>query len=295
MPAETEADMRIEKGSLRGGLPGLALALALAVLSWGCTNPQDRTPDDVEDAGVPPDLWARPRPDFAEPRDLALPDVHVVITADNAYAFGWGFADRVTKLNGRPKTVVAGDIFNCPLGVGPEAYDIPSLDAPESSYLYIVAWADDAVTQGVIGQFDRGTNPIYTGSGDWEVCATGLPYAADAAGGGPPIAVVNQEILRCNDGLGDPGKTSAGWVNTAGAVTKNAIGSLAVGEDNSMSGGDFPIVCQKDPMGQRGVDAAARWMWYSPNGQPPFRHMGGVNPTRAFLIFRLPSRVIVIG
>lgn len=285
--------MPILLGSRSRLVEGLVLSL-VAVLG-GCVDPKGRTTDEVEDAGALPDLRMRLRPDLAEARDLAQPDVHVVITADNAYAFGWGFADRVTKLNGRPKTVVAGDIFNCPLGVGPEAYDIPALDAPESSYLYIIAWADDAVTQGVIGQFDRGQSPLYTGAGEWEVCATGLPYAADSAGGGPTLDVVNAEILRCNAGLGDPAKTSAGWVNSAGAVTKNAVGNLAVGEDNSMAGGDFPIVCQKDGSGQRGVDAAARWMWYSPNGQPPFRHMGGVNPTRAFLIFRLPSRVIVIG
>lgn len=68
-----------------------------------------------------------------------------------------------------------------------------------------------------------------------------------------------------------------------------------MGEDNSASGGEFPIVCQKDLTGKRGVDPAALWMWYSPDGKSPFRYQGGVNPTRTFLIFRLPSRVIVIG
>lgn len=274
----------------------LTLVLSGALLfgsSLGCMSERLGAPEDVPDASVPSDL-ARRSPDLTRP-DLALPDVHVVITADNAYAFGWGNTDRVSTLRGRPMTQVAGDIFNCPLGVGPEEHDIPAADAPESLYLYIIAWADDATTQGVIGQFDRGGQPIYTGHGDWEACATGLPYDTRAAGGGPTLDVVNQEINRCNAGLGDPSRTSAGWVNSAGAITRSAVGNLAVGEDNSSSAGDFPIVCQKDQAGKRGVDAASRWMWYSPDGKSPFRYQGGTNPTRTFLIFRLPSRVIVIG
>ena len=253
---------------------------------------------EIDDMGVPQDLTVRPpRPDFAPPPvyDFALPDVHVVITADNAYAFGFGFADRVTKLNGRPKTVVAGDIFNCPIGVGPEAYDIPAAEAPESSYLYIVAWADDAVTEGVLGQFERSGTPLYTGDANWQVCATGQFYDPGPAGGGPTLDVVNQELARCNTAAGSPATSSAGWVSTTGAVTPGAIGNLAVGEDNSSPDGDFPIVCQKDAMGQRGIDSGARWMWYSPDGKSPFRYTGGKNPTRTFLIFRLPSRVVVIG
>jgi len=68
-----------------------------------------------------------------------------------------------------------------------------------------------------------------------------------------------------------------------------------VGEDNSLQGGDFPIVCQMDATGKKGVAPSVRWMCYSPDGKSPFRHCGGRNPTRAFLIFRLPSKTIVIG
>lgn len=274
------------------------LLLALLLPLYGSCNKDSRdvSYSDENDLGLVTDLRIGPRPpDLLPPPDLSAPDVHVVITADNAYAFGWGYADRVTKLNGRPMTVLAADIFNCPIGVGPEAYDIAAKDAPDDSYLYIVAWADDATTQGVIGQFDRKGLPIYTGDGDWEVCATGMFYDTGAAGGGPSIEIVNQEIARCNTGSGSPSTTSAGWVNSKGAITKNAVGILAVGEDNSMSGGDFPVVCQMDATGKRGVDSSARWMWYSPDGKSPFRHSGGHNPTRAFLIFRLPSKVIVIG
>lgn len=260
-----------------------------------CHSDRSAEVETDSDLGVPADLRRSPSPDLARSFDLALPDVHVVMTADNAYAFGWGDATQVSKLSGRPMTRVAGDIFNCPIGVGPEEYDIPGGEAPETAYLYIIAWADDATTQGLIGQFDRGGLPIYTGHGDWEVCATGMAYDTGPAGGGPSLALVNQEITRCTAGTGDPTQTSAGWVNTKGALTPGAIGFLAVGEDNSVQGGDFPIVCQKDMTGKRGVDADARWIWYSPDAKSPFKYQGGRNPTRTFLIFRLPSKTIVIG
>ena len=233
----------------------------------------------------------------------AASDVHVVITADNAYAFGWGDANQVTNLLGRPPTNVAGDIFNCPVGagpvanVGPEAYDVPAANA--TGYLYIVTWADDSVTQGVIGEFDRGGSPLYTGDPAWQVCATGLAYdpSGGATSGGPSAAVVNQEIGGCNAGsiaTNGPTPGSGGWTDVAGAVTAGAVGTLAVGEDNSDQSGEFPIACQKDANGVRGIDAAARWMWYQPPGvSTPFQ-ASGQNNTRSFLIFRLKSDAVPI-
>lgn len=83
-------------------------------------------------------------PDLAQaPLDLGFPDltlpppepVHVVLTADNAYVFGWGDQGQVAQLYGRPGTTSAGDIFNCPIGKGPEAYDVAGEDAPGDAYL----------------------------------------------------------------------------------------------------------------------------------------------------------------
>src|SRR5689334_12548542 len=98
------------------------------------------------------DLSQGPVIDFSEVPDLALliEPVHVVLTADNAYAFGWGDALGVSSLKGRPPTATAGDIFNCPVGTGPEAYDVPAAESPPDGYLYVVTWDDEAVTEGVI-------------------------------------------------------------------------------------------------------------------------------------------------
>jgi hypothetical protein len=222
--------------------------------------------------------------------------VECVVTCDNAYGFGWGDATSLKTYNTAPASVVAGDIFNCPVGNGPEAYNIPAADAPPSAFLYAVAWADHSVTQGLIGQFKReGSPPLYTGDLNWQVCATGIDYNTSivAQRPGPPLAEINAEIVKCNNGTGDPATSSAGWVNSLGAVTAGAIGHLAIGEDNSSPAGNFPIACQPTtlPDGGKtlGIDPVAKWMWYtSVPGGDAFRWSSQAH-TRHFLIFRLSA------
>lgn len=275
---------------------------ALMSLSFLACGPDER-------AGGPhvsnPDLAAGAILDFSTGEPLPVPDlaqpvsdVHVVLTADNAYAFGWGDATQVASLKGRPPTATAGDIFNCPIGTGPEVYDVPGAEAPPDAYLYVVTWDDNSVTEGVIGQFERGGQPIYTGDAAWEACATGLPYnpsTGSSTANGPTQQVINEQIAKCNAGTISTTTGSGGWVSASGAVTANAVGKLAVGEDNSDQSGTFPIVCQKDANNVGGVDAAAHWMWYLAPGQTDaFHSSGGTNPTRAFLLFRLKSESVPI-
>jgi hypothetical protein len=219
------------------------------------------------------------------------PDVEVVVTADNAYSFGYGDDTGIGTYIQGTRAVTAGQIFNCPIGEGPERYVVPGASAPDTAYLYIVSWDDLRVTQGVLGQFRRGAGaPVYTGGEDWQVCATGIDLSASA--NGPTQAEVNAQIAICNAGTGAPGTTSRGWVNTVGAVTAGALGTLAIGEPNDGAAGDFPLVC---PASMGGIDASARWMWYQPGGVAnPFRSTG-TNTFRAYLIFRLPTVEIPIG
>lgn len=243
---------------------------------------------EVDGAAIDAPVDAVPidSPDAAPP-----PDVDVVVTADNAYSFGYGDQLGVDTYIQGTRAVTAGQIFNCPIGEGPEHYVVPGVSAPDSAYLYIVSWDDLAVTQGVLGQFRRGAgSPLYTGADEWEVCATGINLSASATG--PTQAEVNAQIAICNAGSGDAATTSKGWVNTLGAVTAGAIGTLAIGEPNNTVGGDFPQVC---PAAMGGIDEAARWMWYQPGGVAnPFRSTG-TNTFRAYLIFRLPTLKIPIG
>ena len=216
-------------------------------------------------------------------------DVQVVITADNAYSFGYGDVAGITHFTQGQRAQSAGQIFNC--GEGPESYVVPAADAPASAYLYIATWDDLAVTQGVLGQFVRvGGAALYTGDPKFEVCATGIDLSSSQTG--PTQAEVNTQIAICNSGAGDHATTSGGWVNSAGAVTPGAIGSLAIGEANDAApGGTFPPTCPTGAMPAPGtIDTASHWMWYQPGGIADPFHSTGSNTFRAYLIFRLKAQ-----
>jgi hypothetical protein len=229
--------------------------------------------------------------DGPTPADAApLVDVDVVITADNAYSFGYGDIDEIDTYFPGTRAITASQIFNCPIGEGPEQYTVPAASAPLGAYLYVVSWDDLAVTQGVLGQFKRGGAPLYTGDVAWEVCATGVDLSNSSVG--PTEAEVEAQIAICNAGTGSDTTTSAGWVDTTGAVTTGAIGTLAIGEANDQTaGGTFPPVC---PAASGGIDDAAQWMWFNPGGVAnPFASTG-TNTFRAYLIFRLAAEDIPV-
>jgi hypothetical protein len=277
------------RGSEVQGRRSSSLAL-VAALATACSVADRVTPTDH----VAPDAATAmtPAPDAA-PEDAAPApppaDVHVVLTADNAYSFGYGDGDEITAYFPGTRAQSASEIFSC--GVGPEAYVVPGTDAPPGAYLYVVSWDDLRVTQGILGQFTRDGLPVYTGSEVWEVCATGVDLSSSTTG--PTRDELDERIAICNAGGGDPTLTSAGWVDAAGAVTPGAVGRLAIGEENAArSGGTtFPVVCPTGsdvPPETPTLDAAARWMWYSPSDaiDDPFRS-NGTNRFRAYLIFRL--------
>jgi hypothetical protein len=226
------------------------------------------------------------------PPQMPTGPVDVVITADNAYSFGYGDAAGISHFTQGARALTAGQIFNC--GEGPEAYTIAEQDAPATAYLYIVSWDDHAVTQGVIASFKRAGSQVMTGDPGFEVCATGVDFSSS---GGPDLGTINNEIARCNAGTGDPSTSSAGWVDAGGPVaeTPGALGSLAIGEANDDSAGTFPIACQP-AANVVGIDSAAKWMWYDPHdGQSGDAfHSSGSNRFKAFLIFRLGVADIIL-
>lgn len=220
-----------------------------------------------------------------------MTDVDVVITADNAYSFGYGNAAGISHFTQGQRAQSAGQIFNC--GEGPESYVVPAADAPPSAYLYVVTWDDLSVTQGVLGQFLRvGGAALYTGDPKFEVCATGIDLSQSQTG--PTQDEVNTQIGICNSGAGDHASTSGGWVNSAGAVTPGAVGSLAIGEANDPApGGTFPPTCPTGPVPAPGtIDTASHWMWYQPGGIADAFHSTGSNTFRAYLIFRVAAQDI---
>ncbi|MFP6575656.1 MAG: hypothetical protein VB912_10920, partial [Pirellulaceae bacterium] len=121
----------------------------------------------------------------------------VIITADNAYVFGWGDEFVLSYLNGNIHNKTAAEIFSS--GVpGPETYTNIQLNVPD--YLYIAAWSDDKTTQGVLAQFTSNNNTVYTGVGDWRVFSTGI----DKDDGSNPLtkADINAQIALANSTIG---------------------------------------------------------------------------------------------
>jgi hypothetical protein len=214
-------------------------------------------------------------------------EVNVIITADNAYGFGYGTKTKLANYFGGVENKESGDIFDCPIGNGPESYVVPADDANAGGYLYIIGYADKSTTQGVIAKFYReGAMPVYTGIGKWEVCATGEDY--DPGSKGPTRETIDDYIAKCNAGALDPSTSSVGWVDTSGA---EGNGRLVFGEDNSTTregpkpGNEFLIACDIEP--------SARWMWFDweageRTDSSAFMWPGGsANVTKDFLIFRL--------
>jgi hypothetical protein len=281
----------------------LGLAFTFLALSFSCSDDNKSEFDGGSggssaaggNAGVGGTLL--PPPDGGGARDGgggARPntDVDVIITADNAYAFGYGTGSALRNYFGGIENPNSEDIFACFEGGprGPEEYTVPANDANAGDYLYIIGYADKSTTQGVIAQFSReGADPVYTGIGPWQACATGQEFDLGEDPKGPSRAMIDDYIGRCT--RGDlPANSSKGWVTTAA----NPNGTVAFGEDNTTERTDvtpanpFKIAC--------GIDGRAQWMWYDwdPNAaQSPFIWPGGDNnPMREFLIFRLGAEFI---
>jgi hypothetical protein len=221
------------------------------------------------------------------------------ITADNSYIFGFGSAAGMTTAFPAVDNTSAGQIFGC--AAGKELY---SISAPKHGYLYIAAWSDEGVTQGVLGQFTRqeyfdpfssifGSFVVYTGDDRWQVYATGIDHD-DLPG--PTLEQINAQIDLANNSAGAPGLSSVGWVNNGGSdpnfcYDELADGWLAVSDEvndiaptNGTCSAAFGNVC--------GIKQPARWMWYdhfASGAACPFLSGGD---QREFLIFRLPVKAV---
>lgn len=239
----------------------------------------------------------------------AQPDVHVIITSDNAYGFGYGSPTALTSYfsgiedNGDDIflcSAACDDSTPCAVGAcdtfgtcnadrsGPETYVVPGTSANTGDYLYVVVWSDDAVTQGLIGEFraSDGSNVVLTGSDDWEVCATGVDY--DIPGDDPSEAIINEWLGRCANGEG----FSGGFVGTTPNDDDQA---LAVLRAPLTEPPQFAPLCRR-PGSDAGdaLAADAKWIWFDDDvtdGQSPFVSTG--NPRGEFYIFRLAVDAVI--
>ena len=182
---------------------------------------------------------------------LSLPaqavNVRVNMTVDNSYALFTGTQTAATTYVGTDANWPTTETYN--------------FNLPNNNYIYVVTASDLSTAQGFLGQFenlDTGYK-FYSNDALWQVMATGLGAAAPYSGSAADLLLLSNEIVDANGG----GNPSNGWVGTtAGPV----------------NGGG--------PWGLRpSIDAAARWVWYSSNGDtdpttPGFNH-------QEWLVFRI--------
>jgi hypothetical protein len=174
-------------------------------------------------------------------------NIQVAITVDNSYALYTGTS--TTPL------AYVGTNGNWP---DTETY---SFNLPNTNYIYVVTQSDLSTAQGFLAQFTNLDNntKFYSNDAAWQVTATGryglAPYTASAA----DFAELGGQLAVANAGT----NPSGGW------VAPTAGGNNGAG-----------------PWGLRpGIDAAARWVWYSSNGSAD-PTIGGFNHME-YLIFRI--------
>ncbi len=223
---------------------------------------------DVTDA-VPP------------PPDAMLRDVAISLTADIQYVLAVGDTTTLHARIGEADNSGGTGILPCPVGVGPERWEVIRAEHPGARVAYIATWDDQAIARGMVGQFaslDGSETYTLTGDEGWQVCAVG-----EFPGGGGVLT--DDEfalgLAACNAGTA----ASGGWVDAAGALSPGAIGHLIVG---GAQGDGVPLgpVCD-DP---GGVPLAARWVWYHPTLTDPVVALDatGTNDCDEYLIFRYP-------
>lgn len=184
---------------------------------------------------------------LAGPMAAQATNIRVNITVDNSYALFYGSQTAATNFVGSDFSWGPAETYN--------------FNLPDNQFIYIVTASDLSVAQGFLGQFENVDSgyKFYSNDPQWQVMATGLGSAAPYTGSAADLLLLSNEIVDANGG----GNPSNGWVG------------LTAGPANGAG-----------PWGTiSGIDAAARWVWYSSNGdpdptQPGFNH-------NEWLVFRI--------
>lgn len=178
----------------------------------------------------------------------AAAQVSVKMTADNYFAVYTGTPTAATVMQ-------AGGAWPAVLQHGPFA---------AAQVLYVAAWDDGSVYQGLLGSVTNGTGFVTTGSPLWQVCKANQTLPA-GIGGAPNLTALSAAIVTCN--------STNGW--HAPSVGPNNGNAAAAG-----FWGNVPA-----------IDATAAWVWDTAStstcaGANGFLR-GPCNPGE-YLIFRIP-------
>ncbi len=168
------------------------------------------------------------------------------ITADNHYALYTGSPDGSAVSFWGANESGAGGAPGAYNWSKAESYSVTS----PHPYIYIAAWSDDSVAQGLLADLLLDSEHVLSGDPSWQVFATGI----DLDDGAPPPAIgtMMTQIALAN---------STGWETPYVGVANG--------------GGPWGAVAN--------VDTAAKWMWYSQTGANTLQPGGNYDE---FLIFR---------
>jgi len=154
--------------------------------------------------------------------------IKINMTVDNSYALFLGTATSATTFIGSDFSWPTTETYNFNLAT--------------SQYIYVTTASDLSAAQGFLGQFENLTSgyKFYSNDAQWQVMATNLGSNAPYTGSATDLALLTTQIQLANGG----GTFSNGWVGTTAGPSNGA-----------------------GPWGARpNIDAAAKWVWYSSNG-----------------------------
>lgn len=226
-------------------LPAFRIAAAAGVALLGHASPLAAAgglwPKPISTA--PPHFFPPPQADL-----ILLPPIAGRVACDNYH--------RVYTANCESAFMELTDRGGaCAYTPAPE-YDFASTDR----FLYIVAWSDASVAQGLLHDLTYNGAPIYSGDPRWQVFATGITKSSCA--NAPTPAEIRQQILGANQ--------FDQW-------TAPALGPTNTPGNGTIWGA------------QSAIAASARWMWFDSG-----LDTGGTNPPfedgydhGEFLIFRM--------
>lgn len=170
-------------------------------------------------------------------------------TCDNSYSIWVGNANGVVTKIKEATNTLASQIFNG------EHFNF---NASKSDYLYVIAWSDDSVKQGLLGSFDGGVS-IHMGNPSWQVLPTNSNKGNNQF---PTLSEIN------------------GFVS---AAAPNDWKKPYIGPTNANTASIYPGVTNV-----KGIPLNANWVWHnSNNATNPFTT--GYNHEE-FLVFRIPVK-----
>ena len=179
--------------------------------------------------------------------------VDVQVTADNAYAIYTGNETDIYDFHGTAENHNAGDI------AAPETY---SFSMDDGDIIYIAAWSDNMVAQGLLAEFNIDGTILTTGNSQWEVMATGIDLGFGSPA--PTMAELTTQINLANSGM----VPSGGWVNT----TLGGLNDAHWGTPGSVH---VPSMA-----------STLQWAWYHKPGVTLDTFSSGYNHDE-YLVFRL--------